>query len=91
MRKQEYPGGCYKISTPENCCKYVDGRENTPYHKQTCVAVTNVTQPVHDTNYPCQPLCFAMNECGNNFKGNISNFCEKKGMDSSKSTLDSSK
>ena len=91
MQKQEYPDGCHKIATPEDCCKYVDGRKNTNYHKQPCVAVTDVTQPTQDINNPCQPLCFAVKECGNQFQGKISNFCENKGMNSFISKLDCSK
>ena len=80
--KQLYPSGCHAIPSSSECCKYLDGRENTPWYNQPCVAVTDVTNPPHDANNPCQPLCFANNQCGSDFVGTISDSCQNMGKKS---------
>ena len=63
--------GCYLLSSNE-CCKYLDGRRNTAYYGNTCVKTIN-------SNFPCEPLCWATKTCGNQFRGTISDYCKSNG------------
>ena len=79
--KEVYGGGCQEIPSSDECCKYLDGRKDTIYYHQPCVAVQNVTSPTHDKDNPCQSLCFAKNQCGKHFIGDVSNSCDYRGIE----------
>ena len=66
--KQEFPLGCHMVPPSQKCCEYIDGRRSTDYYLEPCVNVVNVQAPVRDKEFSCQPLCWANNQCGDEFK-----------------------